>query len=401
MKKSVLLLVQNLPVPQDRRVWMEARTLKENGFSVSVISPRKKEQKKREEIDGISVYRYLQAPHPKGYLGYFWEYIYSYLMTFYLVCRVYLKRGFSVIHTANPPDFFFSIALIFKLFGVKFIYDQHDLMPEMMLCKFKKDKTSFFYRILLFLEKMSYKVCDIHISTCQSGQEKTLSRVKNEPKNFIVRTVPDMRQINTALIDKSKVEELRKKFSCIGVYLGVMGPQDGVDKLLRSIQIIVHEFRRKDIGFILMGDGDYYDQLVQMSRDLEIENNVIFTGWADREVISTSLYSADIGLMPEPKNDYTDNSLHNKVLEYMLAGLPIVSFDLKEARVSAEESAVYAKGNNEREFAKAVIFLLDNPELRKKMGELGKERVQEKFDILSFKEALLKAYDIFFPETDI
>ncbi|HPN96455.1 MAG TPA: glycosyltransferase, partial [Candidatus Moranbacteria bacterium] len=222
MKKSVLFLVQNLPVPQDRRVWMEAKTLRENGFLVSVISPRKKDQKKKEEIDGIHIYRYLEAPKAHGYMSYFWEYLYSYLMTFYLAIKIYFKRGFSIIHTANPPDFFFSIALIFRLFGVKFVYDQHDLMPEMMLCKFYKNKDSFFYKLLLMFERLSYKTCAVHIATCRSGQEKVLSRVKIKPKNFIVRSAPDLGQINMTLVNELKSKEAKKRFSYLGAYIGVM-----------------------------------------------------------------------------------------------------------------------------------------------------------------------------------
>jgi glycosyltransferase involved in cell wall biosynthesis len=398
MKKSVLFLVQNLPVPQDRRVWMEAVALRDSGFQVSVISPRNKDQSKQSVIDGISVYRYLKPPKSEGYLSYVWEYGYSLLNTFILAVKIYFQRGFSVIHSANPPDFFFLIALLFKPFGVKFIYDQHDLMPEMLLARFKKSKRHFLYKILLWLEKMSYKIADAHISTCQSGLEKTLSRIKDGKKSFIVRSVPDKNVIGKKLIDRDLADSVKKKFKHICSYIGVMGPQDGVDKLLSSIRIMVKEFGRKDIGFVLMGDGDDFDRLKKMAKKFGIESNVIFTGWADGKIISTYLYSSQIGLMPEPKNDYTNNSLHKKVLEYMYAGLPLVAYDLKEAKRSAGDAAIFVKNNSELKFAKAVLQLVDDPGLRMVMGRRGKERAEINFREESSREELLAAYEYIFSD---
>lgn len=396
MKKSILFLVQNLPVPQDRRVWMEAIALRDRGFEISIISPRNEDQTKFDVIDGISVYRYLKPPKSEGYLSYAWEYGYSLLNTLILAVKVFFKRGFSAIHSANPPDFFFLVALLFKPFGVKFIYDQHDLMPEMLLARFRKSKRHFLYKILLYLEKLSYKTADAHIATCQSGLEKTLSRVKNCKKSFIVRSVPDKNVIGRKLADKALAKAARKKFKYICSYIGVMGPQDGVDKLLMSIRVIVKEFGRKDIGFVLMGDGDDFDRLKKMAKKFGIESNVIFTGWADAKVISTYLYISQVGLMPEPKNDYTNNSLHKKVLEYMYAGLPLVAYDLKEAKRSAGDAAIFVKNNDEIKFAKAVMQLIDDPGLRMVMGKRGKERVEINFREESSREELLSAYEYVF-----
>lgn len=396
MKKSVLFLVQNLPVPQDRRVWMEAAALQRNSFEVSVISPRNKSQSKFDVIDGIFIYRYLKPPKSEGYFDYLWEYGYSLLNTMILAVKVYFQRGFSVIHTANPPDFFFLVALLFKPFGVKFVYDQHDLMPEMLLARFKKSKKHFLYKILLYLEKLSYKVADVHIATCQSGLEKILSRVKDRKKSFIVRSVPDKNIISKKLADKVLADAAKKKFRYICSYIGVMGPQDGVDKLLGSIKIIVRDMGRKDIGFVLMGDGDDFERLKNMAKKFGIESNVIFTGWADAKVISTYLYSSQVGLMPEPRNEYTNNSLHKKVLEYMYAGLPLVAYDLKEAKRSAGEAAIFVKNNNELKFAKAILKLIDDPGLRLTKGKYGQERVKNNFREESSREELMTAYEFIF-----
>lgn len=398
MKKSVLFLVQNLPVPQDRRIMMEARALKDNGYAVSIISPRKPEQKKFEIEGGIQMYRYLMAPKSQGYLSYLWEYAYSFTLTFYLTWKIFLTRGFSIIHSANPPDFFFLIALFFKPFGVKFVYDQHDLMPEMLLCRFGKTKEHFLYKILLFMEQMSYRACDIHLATCQSGQKKTLSRVKIVAKNFIVRSAPDPTQISPELIDPELTKKIQAKYRYLCSYLGVMGPQDGVDKLLRSIKVIVHELKRTDIGFVLMGDGDDFERLVKMAREYKIEGNVIFTSWADAKIISTYFFASQIGLMPEPKNDYTDNSLHNKILEYMSAGLPVISYDLKEAQVTAGSASLYVKNNNEKEFARTVVDLIDDFALRQEMAaESHKRSGNYLFTQSSSQKELLRAYSSLFP----
>lgn len=396
MNKSVLFLVQNLPVPQDRRVWMEAQALFENGFQVSIISPRNENQTKFETIDGIFIYRYLKPPKTNGYLGYIWEYAYSFFNTLYLTIKVYFERGFSVIHSANPPDFFFIIALPFKLFGVKFIYDQHDLMPEMLLARFKKSKRHFLYKALLFLEKMSYRTADVHIATCQSGLKKTLTRIKNRKKSFVVRSVPDKNVIDRKLIDKKMADAAKRKFKFLCSYIGVMGPQDGVDKLIKSIKIIVKDFGRTDIGFVLMGDGDDFERIVEMAKKFGVESNIIFTGWADAKIISTYLYNSQVGLMPEPKNDYTNNSLHKKVLEYMSCSLPVVAYNLREAQRSAGDGAIFVKNNDEAKFAKAVVQLINDPGLRIVMGKRGKERVEANFSEQSSREELLLAYEYVF-----
>jgi glycosyltransferase involved in cell wall biosynthesis len=402
MKKSVLFLVQNLPVPQDRRIMMEARALIGAGYAVSIISPRKTEQKKFEILEGIHSYRYLMAPKSSGYLSYLWEYCYSFALTFYLTVKIFLTRGFSIIHSANPPDFFFLIALIFKPFGVKFVYDQHDLMPEMLLCRFGKTKEHFFYKILLFMERMSYRLSDIHLSTCQSGQEKTLSRVKVTAKNFIVRSAPDPSQISPKLADPDLTKKIQTKYRYLCAYLGVMGPQDGVDKLLRSVRVIVHELKRTDIGFVLMGDGDDFERLVKLAKEYKIEDNVIFTGWADAKIVSTYFFASQIGLMPEPKNDYTDNSLHNKILEYMSAGLPVISYDLKEAQVTAGSASLYVKNNNEKEFARTIVELIDNFALRQEMSaESQKRSGNYLFTQASSQKELLRAYSSLFKTTAV
>ncbi|MEA3273524.1 MAG: glycosyltransferase family 4 protein [Patescibacteria group bacterium] len=397
MKRSVLLLVQNLPVPQDRRFWMEAEALKHNGFKVTVISPRKPGQKKSEKLAGIQIYRYLRPPQSNGWLGYIFEYSYSLFWSFYLSLKVAVTQGFSIIQAANPPDLFFLIASFYKLFGVSFVFDQHDLVPEMFLCKFSKSRKHPVYKLLCFLEGLSLKICDVHLATCVSGQQFVQKRQKIECPSVVVRSAPDLAKLNTNKVNpeiEKKVEKLKRKFKYLGVYLGVMGPQDGVDKLLRSIRFIVHDLKRKDIGFVLMGEGDDLERLKIMAQKFRIERQVVFTGWADQQAITAYFSQADLGLMPEPKNDYTDNSLHNKILEYMAFGLPILAYDLKELRLNTKRAAVYVKDDDEKRYAKIAVKLLDSPQLRKEMGNFGKQRMElENFKWEASVEELLKAYE--------
>lgn len=398
MRKSVLFIVQNLPLPQDRRVWMEARIMKRHGFDVSVISPRNPDQKKYEAISGIGIYRYRKPPKAKGYSSYLWEYGYSFLCTLFLALKIFAKKRFAVIHTANPPDFFFILALLFKPLGVKFIYDQHDLMPEMFLSRFKKKESHPLYKVLRLLESLSCRLANVHIATCLSGQEKTLGRVRMKTPSVIVRSAPERSGIKGRLINTHLQQMISKKFVHRCCYIGVMGPQDGIDKLLNSIAHIIHQKKRTDIGFILMGDGDDFDRLTALAKEMKIDGQVMFTGWANNKMTATVLDICQVGLMPEPVNEYTDNSLHNKVLEYMAAGLPLVCYDLKEARRSADRAALYARNNDEREFAKHILTLIDNPTSAKEMGKFGRRRVDKLFSPKNSEKELKKAYGYLFPD---
>jgi glycosyltransferase involved in cell wall biosynthesis len=397
MKKSVLFLVQNLPVPQDRRIWMEANSLKNNGFKVTIISPRETNQAKSERINGIQIYRYLRAPQPKGWAGYLLEYSYSFFWSFYLSFKAALTQGFSIIHAANPPDLFFLIATFYKIFGVSFVFDQHDLAPEMFLCKFSNSHRNPVYKALCFLERLSLKTCDFHLATCNSGLNFVKKRHPFKSLSLVVRSAPDLENIDPAeanLKTRRNIAKIKSDFKYLCAYLGVMGPQDGVDKLLRSIRFIVHNLGRKDIAFALMGRGDDLKRLKKMAHDFGIEKQTIFTGWAGKKTIAAYLSQADLGLMPEPKNDYTDNSLHNKILEYMFFSLPILAYDLKELRFNAKGAAAYIQGDDEKKYAQIAVSLLDNKKLRKEMGIIGKRRIErENFTWEYSEKELLRAYD--------
>ncbi|MBD3300049.1 MAG: glycosyltransferase [Candidatus Moranbacteria bacterium] len=379
--QSVLFIVQNLPVPQDRRVWMEARALKKEGYTVSVISPsfNFSKQKKFRKIKGINVYQFKNYYQPGRFLGYFIEYAYSLFRIGILTLKVYFKHNFSVIHVANPPDLLFLIALPFKLLGVKFVYDQHDLNPELLKNKFadkSQKKLALFYKVLLWLEKISLKICDLHITPSKSAQKITLKRNKFKAVSVIVRNAV-FRNGNRDKIDKRYLRKV-KKFKYVCAYLGVMGSQDGLRNLIRIIDHIVNDHKRSDIGFVLMGDGDELSVVKKRAKKLKLNNNIVFTGWADEKMKNTFLNNADLGLMPDPKNDHSTNSLHNKVLEYMESGLPFVSFDLAETKMIAKKAVIQIKNNNEKRFAKAVIDLINNTKQRKALGKYAQKRVLTK-----------------------
>lgn len=389
--KNVLFLVQNLPLPQDRRVFQEMETLAAAGYGILAIAPGNPDQPRFEEIGEMRIWRYPKPRKSEGVFGYLSEYAYSLLASFYLAITIYLKEGYQAIHISNPPDFFFLIGGFMKLFGVRYVFDQHDLMPEMAEAKFQAKPDSTIRKMLLLCEKLAMKLCDLHVTTCESGQDLVRKRNTFRAETFIVRNAVDFGKVRSDTLPKSQLASV-SGFEHVCAYLGVMGFQDGLDKLLESISYVVNDKDRKDIGFVLMGDGDALESIKQAAVDYGISDRIAFTGWADSETISTYLNLSDLGLMPEPKNGYTDNSLHNKVMEYMAHGLPVVSYDLKEARRSAGEAGVFVSDDDPIRFAQAVIELVDDEDKRKSMSELARKTAREKFGWERSGKKLLEAY---------
>src|SRR3989338_7315272 len=371
--RGVLILVENLSVPFDRRVWLEARALKENGFTVSVICPRFKKEKSLEALEGINIYRYSQPPATGGVLSYILEFSYCLIMTFLLSVRVFFRHKFDIIHACNPPETFFLIGIFYKAFGRKFYYDQHDLCPEVYLAKYGEHKKDFLYRALLLLEYLTYKTADRVIVTNNSYRDIAVSRGRLKPdKVFVVRTGPDTARFKNI----SSKEGLKGDKKFLVAYLGVMAPQDGVDYLLMAIDILVNKYKRDDITFSLIGSGDSIHDLKRLREELSLNNSVVFTGRVPDEELFSYLKSSDICVAPDPRNQLNDNSTINKILEYMAMAKPIVSFDLKEARYSAGDAALYAAPNNIQDFADKIIELLQDPERRARMGKIGYERLK-------------------------
>jgi glycosyltransferase involved in cell wall biosynthesis len=384
----VLIIVQNLPVPFDRRVWLEARALRDAGFRVSVVCPKAPGEPSFEELEGVRIRRYPPPAPTSGALSYIWEFAYCWARTAALVVRAAAREGFDVIQACNPPDTYWVLAAPFKLFGKRFVFDQHDLCPEVYASRFG-DGTGVTYRALCVLERATYALADHVIATNESYRETAIGRGGLPPERVtVVRTGPDPDK----LLKGIPVPEWRngKRFVC--AYLGVMGPQDGVDLALHAAAAIL-EAGRDDIHFVFMGSGDSFDELGLLSSELGLDGHVTFTGRVPDETVFEVLSTADLGLCPDPLNPLNDVSTMNKTMEYMSFELPVVAFDLKETRVSAGEAAVYVPPNETRLYAAAIVELLDDPARRAAMGRLGRERVER---VLAWKHqapAYLRVYD--------
>jgi glycosyltransferase involved in cell wall biosynthesis len=375
--KRVLIIVQNLSVPFDRRVWLEACSLRDAGFHVSVICPMGTGDSRHEILDGIVIRRYPPPPETRGVATYAYEFAYCWLRTARLALRAHRAEGFDVIQACNPPDTFWALALPFKLAGTKFVFDQHDLCPEVYESRFP-DGSRALLRALRLLERATYAVADHVISTNESYRETAIRRGKVPGGDItVVRTGPDPEFLRR----RAPNPEWRGGRRYLCAYLGVMGPQDGVDLALLAAAELARA-GRDDIQFVFMGKGDSTDDLVELSRQLDIAHIVTFTGRVPDDVVAEVLSTADLGLSPDPLNPLNDVSTMNKTMEYMAFELPVVAFDLKETRVSAGNAAIYVEANDVAAYARAIGELLADPERRRQMGADGRQRV---VDVLAWR----------------
>jgi glycosyltransferase involved in cell wall biosynthesis len=384
---KALILVENLSVPFDRRVWQESKALRDAGWDVHVICPQgtKQDREPYAEIDGVKIHRYPLKAATGGPRGYLFEYTAAVWHTFRLARKI---GPVDVVHACNPPDLLFLVARWLKRSGAKFVFDQHDLVPELYLSRFNRGE-DFLYRAVCRLERSTYRTADVVISTNESYRQVALKRGDMDPeKVFVVRSAPAVERFH----EVPPEEELKNGKPHLLCYLGVMGPQDGVDYALRSLARIRDELGRTDWHAVFMGGGDTFEQMVALSHELGLDDCVEFTGRVSDADLLRYLSAADVCLAPDPLNPLNDVSTMNKIMEYMAMSKPIVSFDLVEARVSADEAAVYAAANDESEFAKLVVKLLDDPAERKRMGELGRARVAGPLSWENSRKALLTAY---------
>jgi glycosyltransferase involved in cell wall biosynthesis len=389
-KVQVVLVIENNSFPRDRRVRQEALALASAGLGVSVICPRGTTQDTSaffEVVDGIPVYRYRQPWQGEGQLTYMLEYTWALLCTFSLLIWVWMRHGFDVVHAATPPDLFFLIAAPFKLLGKKFVFDQHDLSPEMFEAKFGQGR--FAYRVLLWLERLSYRLADLVIVTNQSFYRIAVERGRVDPANLcVVRNGPDLDKFRPV----PPQPNLKRGAAALAVYVGVMNRQDGVDRVIRAAEYIVNVRDRKDVRFALLGTGDCVDELRQLARSSGVEPYVDFTGLLGDKDLLAYLSTADICLVPDPPVKLNQLSTMIKVMEYMCCAKPIVSYDLLETRYSAGAAALYVKDDS-ASFGDAVLELADNCELRNRLGEAGLERVRTELHWGRSKDILLECYE--------
>jgi glycosyltransferase involved in cell wall biosynthesis len=391
--RRVLIIVQNLPVPFDRRVWQEANELYANGYTVSIICPIGKGHEARHEvINGISIWRHPLPYEAKGAAGYLLEYSWSLLWEFILACRVLLGPGFDVIHACNPPDDIFLIGGFFKfMLGKKFLFDHHDISPELYEAKF--NRRDFFYRVMLWWEKLTFKMADVSIATNQSYREIAITRGKMSPdKVFIVRSGPSLERLKIL----PPVPELRRGKKFLVGYVGVMGQQEGIQYLIEAARHIVYDLGRTNIHFALVGGGPSLMDFEEMARGAKLGDYMTFTGRAPEQTLLDVLNTADICVNPDEANPMNDKSTMNKIVEYMALGKPIVQFDLTEGRFSAGEASLYAKNNDAKDFAAKIVELIDNPQKRAAMGAFGRARVERELSWTYEAPKLLAAYNALF-----
>ena len=388
----VLMLIENCPVPEDLRVWDEAVALHEAGMAVSIIGPKgRKQEESYVCLEGIHIYRYRLPVLGTGVVSYCAEYGIALLMTFLLSVKVLFQRGFDVIHAANPPDFFFVIGLFYRVFGKKFVFDQHDPAPEMFQVKFKGEtrKATLLQKALLFLEYCSYRTSQVVITSNHSQKCFAVERGRVlADRVFVVRNGPKLERMR--LVEPEPALKIGKRY-LLG-YVGVMGDQDGVEYTLYALDHLVHKLGRDDVALMLIGDGDSLPALRKLTSELRIESYVNFVGWVTPENVSSYLSTADVGLVPDPQNGMNEYCTMVKTMEYMALGKPIVAFDLAETRFSAQEAALYATPNSVEDFAEKIVALLDDEESRCRMGVFGQRRVEEELGWEHSKGHLLVAY---------
>jgi len=367
--KHILIIVENLPVPFDRRVWQEANTLKDAGAKVSIICPIMKGYAARYEvINDIEIYRHPLPLEARGALGYLLEYSAAIYWEFVLSWRIFLKKRFHVIHGCNPPDLIFLTALWFKPFGVKYIFDHHDINPELYIAKY--NKKGFFYNLMLLFEFLTFKSAKYSIATNESYKEIAIKRGKMKPERVqVVRSGPKLDRLKLLPPD----DQYKKGRKYLVGYVGVIGEQEGIDLLLESAKYVVD--KRKDVQFAIVGGGTDVEKLKQLSKEMGLSEYVDFYGRVSDEILIGILNTADICVNPDKPTEMNNLSTMNKIMEYMALKKAIVQFDLKEGRFSAQKASLYAANDSTDDFAEKIIYLLDNEKIRNEMGEYGYNRV--------------------------
>lgn len=387
--RRVLILVENLPSPFDRRVWQQATTLHAHGWQVSIICPTGKGYEVHYEcIDEVHIYRYDLPNEAEGALGYLLEYSAALWHTFRLAFKVRRERGFDIVHACNPPDLLFLVGRFFKrLHGTRFIFDHHDINPELYEAKF--GRRDLLWKLMVWLERATFRTADVSIATNESYRRIAIERGGMDPERvFVVRSGPNL--------DRLKVQppkpELKQGRRYLVGYVGVMGKQEGIDYLLEAARHIVHDLGRTDVHFGLVGGGTSLDDMKALAAELGVAGHVTFTGRVPDDAMLDMLNTADVCVNPDVANDMNDKSTMNKIMEYMALGKPIVQFDLTEGRFSAQEASLYAAKNDPVDMARKILELLDDPERRSRMGSFGRQRVENELEWRYEVPKLLKAY---------
>jgi glycosyltransferase involved in cell wall biosynthesis len=387
----VLIIVQNLSVPFDRRVWLECQALASAGHQVAVVCPKDDGDPDYQVLDGVELYKYRGYAPGGGKLSYIAEYAYSLAATAWLIFKARRRSGrIDVLQACNPPDIFWPIALVLRAFDkTRFVFDHHDLCPELFESRFPNGP-KLPHRALLAMERWTHRTADQVIATNDSYRQIAITRGGKSPADVtVVRTGPDPERLRRG----PEFPELRRGHRFLAAYIGVMGPQDGVDIVVRAADVVINKLGRDDIAFTVMGSGDCLKDLVALRDELGLGDHVEFTGRVPDEFVTRVLSTADVGLSPDPKNPLNDLSTMNKSMEYMSYELPVVAFDLRETRVSCGDAGFYVTPNDVYQYAEAIVTLMDDEAKRAELGKLGRERVEQELAWSHQEREYLRVYD--------
>jgi glycosyltransferase involved in cell wall biosynthesis len=390
MKKKTLIFIEDGSFSYDNRVIREANALVAGGWDVTVISPAYQGDPFRKTLNRNLRAYYYPKPNARGAAGHVIEHGISLFLGFLLTFWVWLRHGFSIIHACNPTDILWLIALPYKALGKKFIFDQHDLCPELYLSRGDGTERSFLYKVLMFLERVSYQLSDVVIATNESYKEIAVKRGGKRPEEvFVVRNGPDLNKFRVV----PAMSGLKKEGEVLVGYLGNMNLQDGVEYLVHAAHEIVMRRGRKDIKFVLIGGGSHWRRLSAMSLEMGLDGHVVFTGRVPDDEMLSILCACDICVQPDPSNPLNDKSTMNKVMEYMAVEKPVVAFDLKETRISCGDAALYAKSNDAADLGGKILLLANDRPLAQEMARIGRERVKKHLSWNHSVPYLLTAYD--------
>ncbi|HEX4207422.1 MAG TPA: glycosyltransferase family 4 protein [Ktedonobacteraceae bacterium] len=392
---KILMIVENMSVPADPRVWREAQTLHQFGFQVCIICPRGEQcdQALYECLSGIHIYRYPPCTATGKASDYIKEFAIAVFQTFILSLKIWQKHGFDIMHAANPPDLFFLLGLFYRPLGKKFIFDQHDLSPEVFRVRFH-GRMRPLYTLMKLLERCSYRTAHVVITTNESHKRMATQRGHCSPdKVVVVRNGPELSKFHIPPAEAA----LKQGKRYLLAYIGVMGAQDGVEYTLHALHRLVYERGRQDVALVLMGNGDQLHYLKEAVNELRLHEYVKFTGWLTKKDMLSYLSVADIGLSPDPSNVLNDTCTMLKTMEYMAMSKPVVAFDLPETRYSAQEAALYATPNSVEDFTNKIELLLEHADLRRQLGAFGRQRIEKELCWERTKMQLLHAYQKLFP----
>lgn len=387
--RHVLIVVENLPVPFDRRVWQQALTLRAAGAAVSIICPTGAgHEARRETIDGIEIHRHpLPIEAHRSALGFLAEYAAALFWETVLAWKIHLRHRIDIIQGCNPPDLIFLVALPFKLLGVRFIFDHHDINPELYEAKF--GRRGLFWQLLVLCEKLTFKAADVSIATNHSYRTIAIERggMAHE-RVHVVRSGPDLSKLKPV----PPAEHWKNGRAHMVGYVGVMGEQEGIDLLVDAVEHIVRQMGREDIQFVLVGGGPALAELKALTAARGLDDFITFTGRAPDSDLFEVLSTMDLGVNPDRVNAMNDKSTMNKIMEYMSLGKPMVQFDVTEGRFSAQDASLYAEANNPVDMAEKIVALVDDPAARARMGAYGRARVVSELNWQHQITPLLAAY---------